>query len=601
MKAKWWVTGVAAVGLVASFWTTPAQTQSSGGSGVIAGTIKNAAGSPIEGVIVSARSANETWTTSVYTDRQGRYDFPPMSAGQYSMWAQYKGYDIAKADQSLTNQGRVTRDFSLKPLTDPMLIALQADGPEWYAALPESNDQERRMKHFFRNNCTACHPSSYVLGGRFDANGWKIMIDAMARGIGPVGGRDAGKGNGQPTWRAYTDEISEYWGRVTPTLKPVIGPQTTGAATRAVITEYDIPQQKKPTAVHTGQFWTEGNSTIYENKQMHDVWPDAKGQIWVADDRSIGRTTGKLDPKTGKWTDFSFPDANGVARSSHGLVGDLKSGIIFLGGQPDGAILAFDVNKEEFMYFPLPPNIPRAGGHTDIDSEGNGWAPATDGVLRLNPKTGEYTYFPIPWPEGTRASDKGTYGIAVDANDNVWLARPGAEVVSWVEPKTGKTGHVWFERINMPGLTEKDKTVANGMNFGPPNGRGPRRLGSSGKNGGNFMYVGLNKSDEVAQIDIKAKRLVKTFQLPVGSQPYDGRIDKNGMLWVPPQNADRVYKVDTKTSEVTTYHMPSRGTDIRMINIDDSTNPPTVWTHYNRGNKIVRLQERPASGQSSSR
>ena len=477
----------------------------------------------------------------------------------------------------------------------------RADGPEWYAALPEATDQDRRMKHFFRNNCSACHPSSFVLSNRFDAAGWRTIIDGMARGIGPLGGgaTAAPPGMGNATWQAYKDEAAEYWGRVTPTLQPVIGRQTTGAATRAVITEYDIPQQEKPTAVHTGQFWTDGPSTIYESKAMHDVWLDGKGQIWVADDRSIGRTTGKLDPKTGKWTDFSFPDDKGVARPSHGLMGDRKSGMAFLGGQPDGSIMAFDTNKEEFVFYPRPESLPRAGGHVDVDSEGNGWTPAQDGVMRLNPKAGEYTYFPIPWPAGVRDSDRGTYGLAVDANDTVWLARPGAELVSWVEPKTGKTGHVKFEPLIMPGLTEKDRTVANGMNMGPPNGRGPRRLGSSGKMGGNYMYVGLNKSDEIAQIDIRTRQMVRTFQLPAGSQPYDARVDKAGYVWVPPQNADRIYKIDPRTAEITTFHLPSRATDIRNLDIDDSTTPSTIWIQYNRSNKIVKLQERPAAMQST--
>lgn len=597
MKVKTSVTGLAAILFVGSLWTAPALTQSSAGSGVIAGTVKDAAGSPIEGVIVSARASHETWTTSVYTDRQGSYQFPPLSAGQYSMWAQAKGYDLAKVDASLANQGRITGDFALKPLTDPRLIANQADGPEWYAALPESNDQERRMKHWFRNNCTACHPASFVLGARFDARGWRTIIDFMARGIPPVGNSDAGAGRGNPTWRAYMDEVAEYWGRVTPTLQPKPGPQTTGAATRAIVTEYDIPRQGRSISVHTGTVWTDGPSTIHESKGARDIWVDAKGQLWVSDDRSMGRTTGKLDPRTGKWTDYAFFDEQGVARSSHGLNGHTKTGILFQGGQPDGAILAFDTTREEFLHFAVPPGMPRGGGHIDVDSEGNGWAPATNGVLRLNPKTGEYTYFPIPWPEGVRESDRGTYGIAVDALDNVWLARPGAEMVGWVEPKTGKTGHVRFEPIVMPGLTEQDRTVARGMNAGPPNGRGPRRLGSSGKNGGNYMYVALNKSDEIAQIDIRTKQVVKVFPLPVGSQPYDARVDKNGNVWIPPQNADRVYKIDPRTGQVFTFHLPTRGTDIRMLTVDDNTTPVSIWLTYNRSNKIVRLQERPAATQ----
>jgi streptogramin lyase len=148
----------------------------------------------------------------------------------------------------------------------------------------------------------------------------------------------------------------------------------------------------------------------------------------------------------------------------------------------------------------------------------------------------------------------------------------------------------------MAGLTEKDRTVEVGMNMGPPNGRGPRRLGSGGKNGGNYMWVALNKSDELARVDINTKQ-VKTYPLPQGSAPYFATVDKNGMVWVPVQNADRIFKFDPKAELMTEYQLPTRGTDLRHLTVDDSTNPPTVWITYNRSNRIARLVERPAGGQ----
>ena len=52
--------------------TVPAQ--SSGAPGVIQGNIKSADGGPMEGVVVSARASGKSFTTSVFTDRQGNYD-----------------------------------------------------------------------------------------------------------------------------------------------------------------------------------------------------------------------------------------------------------------------------------------------------------------------------------------------------------------------------------------------------------------------------------------------------------------------------------------------------------------------------------------------
>ena len=588
---RYWLTLAGGL-LVATSWSVPALTQSSGasgGSGTIQGIVKAADGNPMEGVVVSTRSATDTFTTSVYTDRQGNYSFPPLTAGQYAMWAQAKGFDIARAEFSLAGGGRVDRNLTLTALTDPKIIARQLDGPEWFAALPEATSQDRRMKHLLRNNCTACHGPAFTLAPRFDARGWSLIIDLMARGVPPT--RPAGGGN--PTWQAYREELAEYLGRVTPTLSPKPDPRPSGVATRVVITEYDIPRQNRPISVHTGTFWLEGQSTRWESKGARDNWVDSKGNIWVSDDRSMGRTTGKLDPRTGKWTDYSMPNEKGVATSSHGIWGDQNDNV-YQGGQPDGTILMFNTRTEQFVHFPLPPGMPEGGGHIDVDSQGNAWTPADGGALKLDAKTGTYTFYPVAYPPGVPPGNQNQYGIAIDALDNVWVARPGMEAVAFIEAKTGDVGHVRFDPVPFRGLTEKDRKVAVGMNMGPPNGKGPRRLGAGGRYGGNYVWVALNKADALARIDIRTKQ-VKEYPLKPGSAPYGATVDKNGHVWVPMQNADRVVKFDPKTEQMTEFLLPTLGTDMRHVSVDNSTSPPSIWIPYNRSNKIIRLQERATS------
>ena len=52
------------------------------------GTVKSSDGKPLEGVAVSARADGKTFTTTVYTDRDGGDYFPPLEDGQYKVWAQ---------------------------------------------------------------------------------------------------------------------------------------------------------------------------------------------------------------------------------------------------------------------------------------------------------------------------------------------------------------------------------------------------------------------------------------------------------------------------------------------------------------------------------
>jgi len=113
-KSKWLWLMLGTVLVVAGLWTTPAA-QSGGGAGTIQGNIKSADGAPMEGVIVSARASDKSFTTSVLTDRQGNYIFPSLDAGQYKVWAQAVGFDAGRAEFALAG-ARVDRNLTLAPI-----------------------------------------------------------------------------------------------------------------------------------------------------------------------------------------------------------------------------------------------------------------------------------------------------------------------------------------------------------------------------------------------------------------------------------------------------------------------------------------------------
>ena len=76
------VVALAAATLVSSGVAAPAADH------LLSGTIASAAGEKLGGVTVSAKAQGSTITTSVYTDEQGGYYFPPLPAGKYTVWAQ---------------------------------------------------------------------------------------------------------------------------------------------------------------------------------------------------------------------------------------------------------------------------------------------------------------------------------------------------------------------------------------------------------------------------------------------------------------------------------------------------------------------------------
>jgi hypothetical protein len=56
-----------------------------------------------------------------------------------------------------------------------------------------------------------------------------------------------------------------------------------------------------------------------------------------------------------------------------------------------------------------------------------------------------------------------------------------------------------------------------------------------------------------------------------------------------------IAKFNPATKKFTEFQMPSRGTDIRHMAFDYTTNPMTIYLPYNRSNKVARMQFRKAS------
>ena len=54
-------------------------------------------------------------------------------------------------------------------------------------------------------------------------------------------------------------------------------------------------------------------------------------------------------------------------------------------------------------------------------------------------------------------------------------------------------------------------------------------------------------------------------------------------------STDRVVRVNSTTGETVEYLLP-RPTNIRRVDVDNSTNPPTFWVGNNHGASIVKVE-----------
>ena len=597
---KWLLLVIGIALITAGGRTAPAQ--SSGAGGVIQGNIKSADGRPMEGVVVSARASGKSFTTSVFSDGQGNYTFPSLDAGQYKLWAQAVGFDAARSEFALMGTG-INRSLTMARIKDVGRIVKQMSGVEFLRSLPQSTAADRRMVHAYKNNCTGCHTASHALGNRWDARGWGVLVDLMT--VFPSTGepvpamRPTRDRMGSPMIAAYRNELAEYLGRARGAAELSdlkLLPRPTGEATQVVITEYDLPRTDGRNHFDDGSDWSMGTPSRFVGRAAHDVWLDAAGNVWMADDLVPNRTLAKLDPRTGKVTDYALKGEDGKTIATHSVVVD-SVGRVWATG--DGNFVMYDTRNGDFKEFRRPAGMrATVGGTLDVDSKGNPWATSLNGVIKLDPATGQYTHYEgPPAPDGLCGADCGgwgTYGNTVDRNDNVWATNPGLDRLLKIDSRTGKVTVVNLEPLQMAEVTEVDRqrrrTVRASQNSAPPGHKAPRRLAADPN--GDVIWVALYTADRLVRVDTKTNE-VKEYPLPTPySSPYATAVDKNGIVWINTMNHDVLTKFDPKTERFTEYTLPTRGTEIRHVQIDNSTNPPTVWAPYNRTNKVVRIQLR---------
>ena len=561
----------------------------------IRGSVLSPDGKPIEGVTVSVRGENEPYVTTVYTNQKGFYVFPPLgSTTKYKLWAQAMGFQTAKADAS---PGKEVPVLHLQVLDD---FSKQMTGVEWMNSFPENTPEDRREKLAYENNCSGCHDNHFALQNRFDVNGWTKIVTVMSK---------SNEGNqfnlqtvaGLPSMNEYMTEIAGFLAKVRGpnppnyALKPL--PRPTGEETQVVVTEYDTPRPEAPAEylAHDGSDWMEGTPSRWEGRSTHSGAVGGDGRVYFSDDRGMFATLHELDPKTGIVNDLIFPDKGGVV-GTHGITAD-ADGNIWANNGANGNFLEFNVKSQRFKDYPRPDGMSaEVGGTVDGDKaayKGMIWATSGQASIRLNAKTGEYTYFPNP-------TSKGTYGITVDRLGNGWYSSPQGDKVYVVDAETGKTDEIAFPPqgpADGVAVLDKDKNAYANVKSGPDDTNimqiCPRRMGADPN--ADLVWVGLYCADKIARIDTKT-HAVTQFAMPYKySRPYGIMVDRDHNVWINMLNTDMVAKFIPSTQKFIEYRLPTRGTDVRQIALDYSTKPLSVFVGYSRENKVARLQFRTAS------
>jgi len=515
----------------------------------LSGKVTSDAEGAMEGVVVSAKKAGSIVTVSVITDAQGQYRFPAnrLAAGKYTLKIRAIGYDLAApATTDVADEQTTTVDLKLRKTKN---LVSQMSNAEWMTSLPGSEDDKA-----FLLGCVGCHTLERIVRSTHDADEWTQVIVRM-NGYGPVsqpikpqrmldpersGTPEQFKKQGEYLAKVNLSEVSQ-WEYPLKTL-----PRPTGRATRAIITEYDMP---RPTT------------------EPHDVLVDKDGMVWYSDFGEL--FISKFDPKTLKLTEYPVKEFKPGAPVGNLSLEFDKRGTLWFDTMFQGSVGNLDPKTGEFKYYPLGAEyndnrvqLNFIGLRHDID--GKVWTKSvgTQEVFRLDLASGKWERFQ-PLKQLMTRGRHSIYQVISDSQNNLWMAEFTRGHIGKIDAKTGEV--TWYP---LP----------------TPNGRA-RRMNIDDQD---RIVVAEYRGNKIAVFDTKTEKFTE-YALPPHTWPYRAAIDKNGEIWTGGMHSDRAVRVNPKTGETVEYLLP-RETNMRTVFIDDSTSPVTFWTGSNHGAALVKVE-----------
>jgi streptogramin lyase len=568
---------------------------------VLAGTVKSVTGEKMAGVTVSSRADGQTITTSVFTDGNGEYYFPPLPSGKYRVWAQAYSFETSSAEVELVQTRHL--DFILRTMKD---FERQLTGDQLLAALPDATAEDRRMKRVFRNNCTSCHQPNYILQNRFDVQGWTSVMDLMKQIsiVGPYLGEDSAP---DPHIQFYEKELATYLARVRgpgpSAMNFKLRPRPMGLPARAIFTEYAVPldpgvRHETKYVTNDGSDWSLGTpSNTNGALGIHDAQADLNGNIWFTYNMpSVAITYGRIDARTGEVKFFKLPGKGGLAAASHGMVRD-QHGIIWADTRGSataagigGAMTRIDPASEKIEVFTTPDDMAGPASTVDVDGRGYVWSSTNRGAIRLDPETHTFKEFLSVTPVDADGFGSG-YGIAADRDGNAWWAEMGIDIIGKADIETGRTSEIRLPPLKkeMDLLSEKERKMnaLTGSDFhtSVPWAQGPRRMGAD--KAGDVIWICNSWGGNLFEINT---RTLKTNFVPLPSpddEPYHATVDSNHNVWVNMMDDDRIMEYKPKTSEWTTFSLPTLGAETRFISSLELNGSIRLIIPYSRARKIA--------------
>jgi virginiamycin B lyase len=522
------------------------QSELSGGAW---GVVRIASGDSAEGVGVQLIAPNGVRTT-VYTNEEGKYEFPKMQAGVYTLRIPtpliFKPYrrDSVEIDRAPKLDDivleRVSKTDDLPPTPG---IESQMSGAELLWNLPGTGQE----KATFQKVCSSCHAWQQVFRNRYDERSWGLIVDRMVHYYSDA---LAVHIQGKPAPDRATDEdvasivkwLAKVRGPESQDAPLRVFPRPRGASTRVIVTEYELPRALLA---------------------LHDVYGDSKGNLWYTSHKT--QYAGKLDPRTGIVAEYTLPLTPGAMPGTHHVVVD-KNDIVWFSENWAHNLDRLDPQTGKITQVHIEsPNPINAGGFSNfgLGSDGFIWTNQAGHVQKLDPETGKVLQ---QYPLQTSSS----YDNLISYDGNFWAGGGPARYGNTAELLDMRTGK-WVLNLN----TGAHMATAKRGGFDPY---------------GNAWFGGADGA--LIELDAKAGRIVEHWP-PTAPSPvtdfYEAMPDKNGEVWAGVLHGRQMVRLDPRTEKWTVYELPEPFAYDRYNWIDNSTHPVTVW-YVDYDGYLVRVQ-----------
>jgi streptogramin lyase/mono/diheme cytochrome c family protein len=516
----------------------------SGLTGGATGMVKIKSGDSPEGVGVQLVAPNGVRTT-VYTNAAGKFEFPKMQAGSYTLRiatpVPFKPY---RRDSVSINDGTKFEDIVLERVADsdnlpatPELES-QLSGAELLWNVPGTAEE----KAMLQKNCSGCHSWNQIFRSHYDEHGWSLIVDRMMHFTGTaIAVRNRAMSDPDPEYKLLVNWLSRIRGPNAQDAPLRAFPRPRGQNTRVVVTEFEMPRQLL---------------------MLHDAALDGQGNVWYTSHKT--RYVGKMDPKTGIFTDYTLPMTPGSMPGTHHQVID-KNGIAWISENWAHQLNRLDPKtgdvKQVLIASKTPINAPSFGNFT-LDAQGFVWDARANRIVKMDPNNGEVLK---EWPLQANSS----YDNTISYDGKYWGGSGPANWGNTVEMLEIETGKL----LNLNSGSHMMTAKRGG--FDP--------FGNTWWGGADGALIELNAKE--ARID--------EHYPPIAPHPftdfYEAMPDKNGEVWAGVLHGRQMLRYNPKTDHWSVYQLPEPLAYNRRTVIDTSTKPATVWyADYN--GYLVRVQ-----------